>query len=584
MERYVGIDLGTTNSSVSIAYRSVNQEIHTKTLEVRQLDEYGMSYDKLLPSVLYVDKQGQPFVGKYAKKMARIYPKQVMGKVKRYMGNEVSWQVAKNQTYRPEEVSSFVLRALKNTVENHFLNQKIEGAVITVPANFDFQQQDATIKAAQLAGFNPEKIRLIPEPTAAILDFLNEESQLDEQNRRIKLEQPQNIMVFDLGGGTCDVTIHRVSRGSNNHMVIQDLSISQYTELGGIDFDERIMKCLLNQLLTKKGLQPADLQRRFDTDFMRKLRENLLDMAERAKKWIATSVQNRIDFQGANWYDSTDAFATIAYEEIFDLHEDLLAEMVITKQELDEAIRPLLDQNGLPRKNIEEPIQQAIESSNIPLTKNNIHHVFLVGGMTSYPTIKERIFEIFDRRVEPLCTINPMESVSRGAAIYAFYQHQIKIEARDLNRAESMDKADWVEDRLIFPQNIFINVAKGDPVTLVKKGESIPYSHTFEQGFFVAGSREDDYVNYMELELFTAEDPKAMNVKWLKNARFHFEKPVRVGTPLVIQVHVNQNRSVMVQSWIRDDQTQMVRVDLGVEEISIEKVQDIRQQHERLKV
>ncbi|TCS96944.1 Hsp70 family protein [Hazenella coriacea] len=584
MERYVGIDLGTTNSAVSIAYRSVNQEIHTKTLEVRQLDEHGMSFDKLLPSVLYVDKQGQPFVGKYAKKMARIYPKQVMGKVKRHMGNEVSWTIAGNQEYRPEEVSSFVLRALKNTVENHYLNQKIEGAVITVPANFDFQQQDATIKAAQLAGFNPEKIRLIPEPTAAILDFLNEESHLDEQNRRIQLDQPQNIMVFDLGGGTCDVTIHRVSRGVNSHMVIQDLSISQYTELGGIDFDERIMKYLLNQLLTKKGLQPADLQRRFDTDFIRKLRENLLDMAEKAKKWIATSVQNRIDFQGADWHDSTGVFASIAYEEIFDLHEDLLTEMVITKRELDEAIRPLLYQGGYSGINIEEPINQAIESSNIPITKSDINHIFLVGGMTSYPTIKGRIFEIFDGRVEPLCTINPMESVSRGAAIYAYYQHQIKLQARDVDDTDQIEKQEWVEDRLIFPQNIFINVAKGNPVTLVKKGESIPYSHTFEQGFFVAGSREDDYVNYMELELFTAEDPKAMNVKWLKNARFHFERPVRVGTPLVIQVHVDQNRSVTVQSWIRDDQTQMVHVDLGIQEISDEKVKDLRQQHERLKV
>ncbi len=168
--------------------------------------------------------------------MQSIYPSETLSNVKRYIGQTVEWEIHKEK-YQPEHISSFILRKIKKTVEEKYFGEEIDSAVITVPASFNYLQQGKTKMAAELAGFDKEKIHMIPEPTASLIDFLHEEELKDPSSRVLDVsEKSKTVLVFDLGGGTCDVTIHRITQGENNKLNIQDLSISQYTELGGDQF------------------------------------------------------------------------------------------------------------------------------------------------------------------------------------------------------------------------------------------------------------------------------------------------------------------------------------------------------------
>ncbi|MFJ5717413.1 Hsp70 family protein [Neobacillus sp. NPDC093127] len=577
--RYVGIDLGTTNSTVSVSYKNPKGEVYAKTLQVKQYDEQGINitFDEVLPSVVYFDEHSTPNAGRFAKKMLSIDPKQTMSKVKRHIGKEVEWETANKEKYSPEEISAFILRTLKGTAEDHFLGQEIDSAVITVPANFNFQQQAKTKIAAELAGFDKEKIHMIPEPTAALIDFLNEERQKDPSTRSLDITQkPQTILVFDLGGGTCDVTINRVGSTPDGGLDIKDLSISQYTELGGADFDDAVMKYMFTSLLKTKGIPAKQLAQKYTQNQVRQIRETLSDAAEQAKKYFSRSINTRILMGGMNLYENQHAFDDITFSMmLLGVPEEFQTTISISKKEYDEVIKGLLyESQGSRGKNIEYPIMNAIRSAVVPLKIEDIDQVFLVGGMTEFPTIKGRIYELFGKA--PISAVNPMQAVSRGAAIYHYYQGEIQ-----LGKAEA-ERAPFGQGARIYPQNIFINVLKGTPVTLLPKNAPLPYDKTFDKGFFVTGHSE--FVNDMELELFTAEDPEAILQQQLKSARLEFEQPVRVGTQIVIHVSVDYERNVTVKAWLKEDETQMIHVNLGVREYTAEEKARILRKQEAMKM
>ena len=207
---YLGIDLGTTNSTISLIEIDNENKIVPKTLEVEQVDDYGVgfTYDPIVPSALYIDESGVKNVGRYAIKMLDTYPKRVLREAKRHIGvlregRPAEWNI-NDEIFTPEMVSSYVLKKLKKEAEKH-LQQEVEGVVITVPANFNFNQVGATRMAAKLAGFNPDKIHTLAEPTAALIDYLNEERQKAKESRRLEFNgTSRKLLVFDLGGGTCD--------------------------------------------------------------------------------------------------------------------------------------------------------------------------------------------------------------------------------------------------------------------------------------------------------------------------------------------------------------------------------------------
>lgn len=588
-KRYIGIDLGTTNSTVSVANLTVRGDIESQTLEVAQVDESGNSIilDHTLPSVLYVDDQGQPYVGRFSKRMNGVYPTQVIKEAKRHIGDDVSWEI-KGENIRPEMVSSYVLKSLKAQAEEYYGGEKIDSVVITIPANFNFQQQQATKAAGVLSGFDKENIHMIPEPTAALIDFLNEEKKLDPSARRLDLgNSKKNLMVFDLGGGTCDVSILQVGESTSGGIDIQELSISQYTELGGIDFDKKIVNELLKKILIQQGLSMKQFQEKYEKKDIRKLYENLLDFAERAKKGLSTKIENQLRLQQMDYYENSSKFDHLNYREMLSsqLPSDLITTLSITKKEYDTIIAELLYKDKSKQgQNIEEPILNALQHSKAgQMSVEDIDGVFLVGGMTYYHTIQERIYEIFGRRLKPIKSINPMFAVSRGAAIYHHQIDQIHFKTSDqMQMPDSETTGKSVVFTNTVPSNIYIDVIGADPVALLEKGTKLPFERIIENRFFVTGGSNTKSVNAMELELFTALTAKSINTKKLKSAQVVFKKPVPINSKLVLKVECNKEREVSVKAWLEDDETEVLDVNIGAHEFTEEEIQSLREKQARL--
>jgi molecular chaperone DnaK len=583
-KRYIGIDLGTTNSTVSVANLTVRGDVEAQVLDVAQVDEGGNSIvqDQSLPSVLYIDDQGHPYVGRFAKRMNGVYPNRVIKEAKRHIGEDVSWDID-SENVRPEMVSSYVLKILKAQAEEYYGGEKIDDVVITIPANFNFQQQQATKAAGVLSGFNKDGIHMIPEPTAALIDFLNEEKKLDPTARRLKLEGgKKNLMVFDLGGGTCDVSILQVGETENGGIDIQELSISQYTELGGMDFDRKVVNELMKKLLKSVGMNFKQLKEKYDKKDILRLWENLLDFAEKAKMSFSTKIENQLRTQQLDYYEHKERFDNLSYREMLSsqLPTDLVTTLSITKKEYDTIIEDLLfSEKSKQGKNIEEPILNALEHAKIgQMSLKDIDAVFLVGGMTYYHTVQERIYDIFNRRIKPIKSINPMFAVSRGASVY---HHQIdRINFRSSDQI-SVSDTEISSQEVVFtntiPNNVYIDVIGADPVALLEKGTKLPFERIIEDRFIVTGPRGSKTVNAMQLELFTATSAKSIHTKQLKSATVNFKKPVPVNSKLLLKVDCNNEREVSVKAWLESDETQMIDVNIGSHEFTAEEIENLKE-------
>lgn len=577
---YLGIDLGTTNSTISLINIDNDGKIIPKTLDIEQVDDYGLgfTYDPIVPSALYIDETGVKNVGKYAIKMLDTYPKRVLREAKRHIGvlrdgRPAEWNI-NEEIFTPEMVSSYVLKKLKKEAEKH-LQREVDSVVITVPANFNFNQVGATRMAAKLAGFHPEKIYTLAEPTAALIDYLNEEKQKSKETRRLYIgEESKKLLVFDLGGGTCDVSIMEVSEDSQEKINIKELSVSQYTELGGVDFDNIIVnRLLLPKLMKAKNISPREI-RQLSQDVSIVLQSNLKRVAENAKKYFARIVKSRIDMDEINYFDNSEQCDDIKYREmIMGLPTELTCTFEITKKEYDMCIKEFLYVSP-QGKDIESPILNALKYANLSI--NDIDQVFLVGGMTNYPTIQKRIYEIFNKRIKPIASINPMFSVSRGASVYNYHKGKISIAGPGESNAGRKDVEGDIDVESILPDNIYINVLVGDPIPLLEKGTQAGSSKIIEDKFFVSDKSGKGTITEMDLNLFSAESAISMKRVELKSAILKFKKPVQSGTRISIKAEYTENREVVVSAWLTDDETEKINVEIGSNEISIEKQEDIK--------
>lgn len=587
MERYIGIDLGTTNSIVSVANKTYRGDIEAETLRVTQVDEFGLGIveQESLPSVLYIEEGGTNYVGPYAKRMSSVYKNRVIKESKSYLGKSNKWKID-NKDYSPEIVASFFLDVMKKQVEKYYNGEMVNGAVITIPANFHFQQQQETRNAAVLAGFDADKIHMIPEPTAALIDFLNEEENKASEARRLRLETgPKKLLVFDLGGGTCDVSILQVQENANKGLSIVELSISQYTELGGRNFDQQVAQMLLNKYFVEKGLNAKLIQVEYGVDVFTSLIESFIDFAENAKKKFSSMVlASRMDY-----FENQVEFDNKRYMEMLPTHlpQGLISRLSITKKEYDDAIKSLLyAEFDTKNKNIEAPIRSALEEARQgAMSVDDIDAVFLVGGMTYYPTVQNRIYEIFNRRIKPLQSINPMISVSRGAAV--FHCKLGGLGAIDISTAEpgkvGQPKPVGIDSLGIettVPVNVFIDVAGNDPVPLLVKGTPLPFDREFRKKFYVSGTSNGiSTITTMKLELFSASSATAIKTTRLQDAIIQFSKPVKAGSPLVLHVTCNEERDVAVRAWVEDAPDEMLTVNIGAKVYTDEEKQAIRGEH-----
>lgn len=371
MSKIIGIDLGTTNSA--FAYMVAGQpEVITNS-----------EGDRTTPSVVAVTKKGDRLVGKVAQRQRVTNPKNTIYGIKRLIGRKYSdKEVQKDldimpykivekghgvavemddKTYTPEQISAMVLSKIKADAEA-FLGEKVTEAIITVPAYFDDSQRQATKDAGKIAGL--EVKRIIPEPTAAALAY------------GLNKKDNEKIAVFDLGGGTFDISILELGDG-----VFEVKSTNGDTHLGGEDFDNLIVNYLCDEFKKESGIdikkEPAAMQR-------------IKDEAEKAKKELSstTSVEINLPFLTA------DADGPKHFEH------------TLTRAKLEELVADLLDR-------LEGPVKNALKDAK--LKTSDIDEIVMVGGMTRMPAVVEKVKKIFGK--DPMQGVNPDEVVAVGAAI-----------------------------------------------------------------------------------------------------------------------------------------------------------------------
>ncbi len=342
----VGIDLGTTNSVVAVYVNG----------KVQVIEEDGTS---ILPSVVGMTLDGKLIVGNAAKNQLSAFPDRTVASVKRRMGQAVQIKMA-GQDFSPQEISAIILRRLKQRAET-FLGTSVTRAVITVPAFFDENQRQATREAGQLAGLTVE--RIINEPTAASLVYHSCTS------------ERRHLIVYDLGGGTFDVSIVRVEDG-----VIEVLSSKGDTHLGGDDFDELLSKHVSDTFLN---------QHKFDLMEQSTTRWRLIQACERAKCELSSSGSVRI---------SEEFIATVEGHPVN-------LDIEITRYEYEELIAALVERTI-------SCVDDAIRDSG--LSTSQLDELILVGGSTRTPFVQRRLREEFHR--DPKWSVNPDLAVALGAA------------------------------------------------------------------------------------------------------------------------------------------------------------------------
>ena len=353
MEKILGIDLGTSNSqaAVMIAGKPV----------VLPSSEGTTLGGKAFPSYVAFTKNGELLVGEPARRQALTNPEGTVYAFKRRMGEDYKFKI-RGKEYTPQQLSAFLLQKIKDDAEK-YLGEKISKAVITVPAYFNDNQRQATKDAGAIAGL--EVVRIINEPTAAALAY-----GLD------KSEGEHRIMVFDLGGGTLDVTIMEFSSG-----VYEVLSTSGDTKLGGTDMDEAVINYLATKFQQENGI---DL-RKDKNSYIR-----LKDAAEKAKIELSTSLSTEVNLP----YITSGA----------DGPKHLLISM--TRADLENLVRPIIERS-------KKPIEEALKGAK--LSASDISKVILVGGPTRMPIVKKFVEDIMGKKVES--GVDPMECVAIGASI-----------------------------------------------------------------------------------------------------------------------------------------------------------------------
>ena len=357
MARAVGIDLGTTNSVVA-ALEGGDPVVIANAEGTRTT-----------PSVVAFSKDGEVLVGSVAKRQAVTNVDRTISSVKRHMGTDWTTEID-GKKYTPQEISARILMKLKGDAEA-FLNDKVTDAVITVPAYFNDAERQATKEAGEIAGLNV--LRIVNEPTAAALAYGLDKGKEDEL-----------ILVFDLGGGTFDVSLLEVGKDDDGFSTIQVRATSGDNNLGGDDWDQRIVNWLIDQVKAKTG---ADLSK--DAVALQRLKE----AAEQAKKELSSATSTNISLQ----YLSMTADGPIHLDES------------LTRAKFEELTSDLLERTKKPFRDV---------MAEAGVTVSEIDHVVLVGGSTRMPAVTEVVKELTGGR-EPNKGVNPDEVVAVGAALQA---------------------------------------------------------------------------------------------------------------------------------------------------------------------
>ncbi len=443
MAKTIGIDLGTTNSVVAVMEGGKPTVIA------------NAEGSRTTPSVVGFSKTGEKLVGQLAKRQAILNPDKTIASIKRHMGEDYKVNID-GKDYTPQEISAMILRKLADDASS-YLGEKVTSAVITVPAYFNDAQRQATKDAGKIAGL--EVLRIVNEPTAAALAY------------GLEKEKSEKVLVFDLGGGTFDVSILEIGDG-----VHEVLSTSGDTHLGGDDFDQKIMDWICDEFKKEKGI---DL--RTDNRAMQRVKE----AAEKAKCELSSVMETNINLP----------FITADAEGPQHL------DMNLTRAKFEDLSRDLLNR-------CKTPVENALKDAGI--SKSDIDEVVLVGGSTRIPAVQQLVKEYTGK--EPNQSVNPDEVVAVGAAV------QAGVLAGEVKDIVLLD---------VTPLTLGIETLGGVMTPLVPRNTTIPVSKS--QVFSTAENNQ----TAVDIHVLQGERPMAKDNKSLGMFRLDGIPPAMRGLPQI---------------------------------------------------
>ncbi len=443
MAKTIGIDLGTTNSVVAVMEGGKPTVIA------------NAEGSRTTPSIVGFSKTGERLVGQLAKRQAILNPDKTIASIKRHMGDDYKVNID-GKDYTPQEISAMILRKLADDASS-YLGEKVTSAVITVPAYFNDAQRQATKDAGKIAGL--DVLRIVNEPTAAALAY------------GLEKEKAEKVLVFDLGGGTFDVSILEIGDG-----VHEVLSTSGDTHLGGDDFDQKIMDWMCDEF---KKLEGIDL--RNDKQAMQRIKE----AAEKAKCELSSLMETNINLM----FITADANGP--------KHLDLN----LTRAKFEDLCYDLLER-------CKKPVEQAIQDAGI--SKSEINEVVLVGGSSRIPAVQKLVKDYTGK--EPNQSVNPDEVVAVGAAV------QAGVLAGEVKDIVLLD---------VTPLTLGIETLGGVMTPLVPRNTTIPVSKS--QVFSTAENNQ----TAVDIQVLQGERPMARDNKSLGMFRLEGIAPAMRGIPQI---------------------------------------------------
>ncbi len=604
----VGIDLGTTNSVISIINQKNNGELVSKVVDIpRAINRMNSSSGKnrletqkknTLPSCVYYNDENnyQPIVGDFAKDQFALRPHLVAKSIKSHMGEEYAQGLSENIPDKtPSQISSRILRHLLHYTEEIYKCGKITDAIITVPANFDSLMCRATVEAAELAGIKTknqdgtDRAILLSEPNAAIYDFINQINCGEIPDTVLDLSSPKKVMVFDLGGGTLDITMHEIRRRGENleTLKVDEIATNRYTLLGGDNFDKAIAEEMYKRFLAK--YPDVTIQQKLVKQ-KESLMPKFISWAEDLKKDINIEDSDIFD---SNWDDDDDGQEK-RYSVGGNTGSNFSYDDDFTKKEVEAILEPFMGRELVysnyknmdcirNTNNIIYPILDVLAKAAAKLGDENIRPdaVILNGGMSRFYMVKDRLEEFFG--FEPVSLLDPDLAVARGAAVYHHYLHKDAYLQDDMRIVEGYksvvpskpsestgnagmritepsSKIIW--GNKILNDALFLGLKGGAVKDIIPTGASLPYDSDVMKGY-----RLQSGTNRISIPI------KSRNIdgtyRTIATGLIEFKKTYKNGAYVAFRVHMDANKVISMIAWTCSDEECSKMIESGAVDIAI---------------